>query len=281
MREAKRILKSYRKKLRREELAPLAEALAGYESALDKSAVHDVHVEFKRLQHLIETDFVSLRKSVVREWVEALLLAAVIALVLRSFVMELFTIPSGSMISTLMVGDKIVVSKLHYGIRIPLLNKHVYDWAEPARGDIIVFVYPVKPELDFIKRVIGLPGDKIVVEGTTVSINGRLLDTRNPRAFTYVDESSGQVREPMRYDAQYGGHHFNLLYENDRLHPRSEYTVPAGHLFVMGDNRDNSADSREWGFVPLDNVKGRALMVLMSYSEREGLRSERIGHLLD
>jgi len=198
-------------------------------------------------------------KSTLREYVEALAVAFVLALFIRTFIVQAFKIPSGSMLPTLQIGDHLLVNKLRYGIRLPILGQRVVKFDDPKRGDVIVFVYPVDPSKDFIKRVIGQPGDVVEVRHKQVYVNGERVD--DPHA-TFV-EGPG---------------------ENSRLTPRDNYgpvTVPTDKVFVMGDNRDRSYDSRFWGFVPIDDVRGKAFIIYWSWDgEDRWLRWERIGDLI-
>jgi signal peptidase I len=204
----------------------------------------------------------------------------VIALVffLRSFLYEPFKIPSSSMVPTLVVGDLILVNKFTYGIRLPVLNKKIIEVNDPQRGDVMVFKYPKDTSMDYIKRVVGVPGDKIVYRNKRLSINGK--DVGYEPQPDYLDEES------LRYSKQYVEHLPNVTHRilNDEnkpayiqdpdAFPKHELcsyniegfacTVPAGHYFMMGDNRDNSADSRYWGFVPNENIVGKAFFVWMN-----------------
>ena len=204
-----------------------------------------------------------------------------IVFVLRSFLVEPFKIPTGSMIPTLVVGDFILVNKFAYGIRLPLLNKKIVNIGDPKRGDVMVFRYPEDPSIDYIKRVIGVPGDKIVYENRKLSVNGVVQPRR--QIADYLN------RERIHYSSQYletiGGVEHAILLEGDapasipftRPFPFRENcnynsegvtcTVPAGHYFVMGDNRDNSADSRVWGFVPDENIVGKAFFIWFNFNE--------------
>ena len=240
------------------------------------------------------------KKGAFREYVEALLTALLVAFVIRSFVIEAFKIPSGSMIPTLMIGDHIFVNKFAYGLRIPFTKKRIVDFDLPGRGEAIVFIYPVDESKDFIKRVIGLPGDRILLRGDSIVINGRELLRRpiqvapnregSPTLLKVIPEAvASEVGvhaipvfrdwEEFRYYLEKTGDVNHLIQYDD--HPSAEemeIEVPPGHLFVMGDNRDNSSDSREWGFVPLENVKGRAMFVWLSIDfERKNLRWDRFG----
>ncbi len=206
-----------------------------------------------------------------------------IVLVLRSFLVEPFQIPSGSMKPTLAVGDFILVNKFAYGIRLPVLDTKIVEVGDPQRGDVMVFRYPSDPNINYIKRVIGVPGDHIVVEGKQVYINGQAL----PRRFLYErldDESSGErisgVYPTARFYSEKLGEVEHNIRERDRVRGsvRREWLVPAGHYFMMGDNRDNSKDSRFWedplgtpaefsGMVPDKNIVGKAFAVWMSWPD--------------
>ncbi len=208
---------------------------------------------------------------------------------LRSFVVEPFKIPSGSMIPTLLIGDFILVNKYSYGIRLPVINKKIIDVGEPHRGDVMVFRYPVDPSLDYIKRVIGVPGDKISYKNKRLSINGVLLPETPTADYLHRDRAvySKQFIETI------DGRQHRILLDEDRenyinpivpfAHVENclynnagvECTVPAGSYFMMGDNRDNSEDSRYWGFVPEENIVGRAFGIWMSWDG--GPELSRIG----
>lgn len=183
------------------------------------------------------------KKSKLRENIEAIALAIILALFIRTFVVQAFKIPSGSMKDTLLIGDHILVNKFVYGVKIPFIDKTVIPIKNPKREDIIVFKYPVDPEKDFIKRVIGLPGDVIEIKDRQVFINGKAFGPRSYEKYTSPDNPSTGSNE------------------RDNFGP---ITVPEDSLFVMGDNRDNSHDSRFWGFVQYDDVKGKAFLIYWS-----------------
>jgi len=204
-----------------------------------------------------------------------------IVFLLRSFLVEPFKIPTGSMVPTLLVGDFILVNKFAYGVRLPLLNRKVVGIGDPKRGDVMVFRFPEDPSVDYIKRVVGIPGDRIAYENKTLSING--VPQPRKQISDYLN------RERIHYSAQFeetlGGVEHAILQESDapaavpftRPFPFRENcnynaegvacTVPPGHYFVMGDNRDNSADSRVWGFVPDENIVGKAFFIWFNFSE--------------
>ncbi len=240
------------------------------------------------------------KKGIVREYAEALLTALLVAFVIRSFVIEAFKIPSGSMIPTLMIGDHIFVNKFIYGLRIPFTKKHLVTFRTPERGDAIVFMYPLDESKDFIKRVVGLPGDRLLLRGDEILVNGQRV-ARQPLQVSFDrDESPGFLKViPDAVATEIGVHGIPFFRDwedydyyietlGDARHlvqfdlsPAFEersIEVPPGHLFVMGDNRDNSSDSREWGFVPMANVKGKAMFVWLSVDfEKRNLRWNRFG----
>jgi signal peptidase I len=187
------------------------------------------------------------KKGTVREYAEAFIIAFVIALVIRTFLVQAFKIPSSSMEPTLLVGDHILVSKFIYGIRIPYLGKKFLTFHKPERGDIIVFIYPEDPKKDFIKRVIATEGEEIQIKDKQIFING------GP-----IEDPWGDYRDR------------NAPFVPSYLRPRDNYgpkVVPTNSLFVLGDNRDNSQDSRYWGFVDLSAVKGKAFIIYFSYNK--------------
>jgi signal peptidase I len=205
----------------------------------------------------------------------------VVVFLLRSFVVEPFKIPSGSMIPTLQVGDFILVNKFDYGIRLPVLNKKIISIGNPHRGDVMVFRYPDDPSLDYIKRVVGLPGDKIEYRDKRLTINGHLVPER--QIGDYLSKERMQFYK--RYVEDLGGVKHEILIDENapayvpqvRTFPFSKNcnynrdglvcTVPPGHYFMMGDNRDNSSDSRVWGFVPDANIIGKAFFIWLNLND--------------
>jgi signal peptidase I len=191
-------------------------------------------------------------------------------LVLRSFIAEPFRIPSGSMMPTLLVGDFILVNKFGYGIRLPVLNTKVIPISDPQRGDVVVFRYPKDPSIPYIKRVIGLPGDTIRYEDKVVYVNGVAMPQEVVGYYHGVGYGARSTGASRRVEDLTGINHA-ILVQPDRgqAEPR-EWTVPEGHYFVLGDNRDDSTDSRFWGFVPDENLVGRAFVIWMNWDWRAG-----------
>jgi signal peptidase I len=214
------------------------------------------------------------------DWTAGLFPVIVGVFVLRSFLFEPFKIPSGSMVPTLLVGDLILVNKFDYGVRLPVLNQKVIANKDPQRGDVVVFRYPPDPRLDYIKRVVGLPGDQISYQNQKLTINGQPVPLKALGEF--YDEDS--LRYAPQFSEKLGEKDHRILVDPRRSSffgtdsPRFPFAencrysaegvtckVPAGHYFVMGDNRDNSQDSRYWGFVPDENLVGRAFFVWMNF----------------
>lgn len=214
------------------------------------------------------------------DWTAGLFPVILAVFLLRSFLFEPFKIPSGSMVPTLLVGDLILVNKFHYGVRLPVLNTKIVKNNDPKRGDVIVFRYPVDPRVDYIKRVVAIPGDQITYNNQQLSINGQLVPVQSQGDF-YDDDS---MRYAPKFSETLGDTAHSILVDPKRAsiyRPMDSFVnfrdncrysaegvsckVPAGHYFVMGDNRDNSQDSRYWGFVPDENIVGRAFMVWMNF----------------
>lgn len=207
------------------------------------------------------------KKSLVREYTEAIIIAILLALFIRTFIVQAFKIPSGSMLPTLKIGDHLLVSKFTYGLRVPFSGALLLPWKEPQRGDVIVFRFPKDRSVDYIKRVIGVPGDTVTIKDKRVFINGEVI--ADPHAhFTSTDIIDGKAS------------------------PRDNFgpvTVPEGAVFVMGDNRDNSYDGRFWGFVDQRDILGKAFILywswdlekpLLSFERLASVRWSRIGDLV-
>ncbi len=215
--------------------------------------------------------------------------------VLRSFLVEPFKIPSGSMLPTLQIGDFILVNKFQYGIRLPVINQKIIDIGQPKRGDVMVFRYPKDPSLDYIKRVVGLPGDKVEYRNKHLTINGKRVAMERAGEYNYVGSGLNYING-QTYNEQLGEHlHIAMVqaeappvllhqvdgdfpYRDNCTYNDQGFTcrVPDGYYFMMGDNRDASNDSRYWGFVPDANIVGRAFMIWWNFGE-----FGRIGHFIE
>lgn len=213
--------------------------------------------ERKKLENTIKT------KSVVREYVEAILIAAILALFIRTFIIQAFKIPSGSMLPTLLIGDHLLVNKFKYGVKVPFTGTTILPFGKPVRGDIIVFRYPRDRSIDYIKRLIGTPGDTVELRKQVLLVNGEKVDD----PYAWIEPNS--LRSPK---ATFG-----------------PVTVPEGSYFVMGDNRNNSSDSRFWGFVDQKDILGNAFILywswdlkkpLMSIGRFTSIRWSRIGDII-
>ncbi len=221
------------------------------------------------------------------DWTAGLFPVIITVFLLRSFLFEPFKIPSGSMIPTLLVGDLILVNKYHYGIRLPVINTRITEGNKPKTGDVMVFRYPPKPSLDYIKRVVGVPGDEVAYLNKRLSINGKPVSTTAVPEFFDGDA----MRYFKQYEEALGDKPHRLLNDDDRpafvpgvedfpFKQNCQYSVegvvckvPEGHYFMMGDNRDNSLDSRYWGFVPDKNIVGKAFFVWMNFGNLKRIGS--------
>jgi len=215
------------------------------------------------------------------DWTAGLFPVLFAVFLLRSFVFEPFKIPSGSMIPTLLVGDLILVNKFTYGLRLPVINTRITKGAPVQRGDVMVFRYPPKPSLDYIKRIVGLPGDEVAYINKRLTVNGQPVATRTLPDFFDPDS----MRYSRQLEETLDGRAHRLLNDPERpgfvpgveqftFRENCRYSVegvvckvPPGHYFAMGDNRDNSLDSRYWGFVPDDNIVGRASFIWLNFSD--------------
>lgn len=216
------------------------------------------------------------KEPVLVEYARSFFPIIIVVLVLRSFLVEPFRIPSGSMIPTLMVGDFILVNKFVYGIRLPVINKKIIEMGKPQRGDVAVFRYPKDPTVDYIKRVVGLPGDRIGYFNKTIYVNGKPVPQETIGPY-YQDAHSHSQPAELRAEHLGDGQH-RIVVEPGASLVEGQYIVPEGHYFMMGDNRDRSNDSRFWGVVPEENLVGKAFLVWMSWQwDQGGIIWDRIG----
>ncbi|MDC9724419.1 MAG: signal peptidase I [Gammaproteobacteria bacterium] len=208
------------------------------------------------------------KDPLVVEYAKSFFPIILVVLVIRSFIAEPFRIPSASMLPTLHIGDFILVNKFSYGVRLPVLNTKVIAIGEPERGDVVVFRYPKNPQVDYIKRVIGLPGDTVGYFNKTVYINGnKVAQDVKEKDINLI--SLVPARNELRFEQLTELGH-DILVDPDRRLIEGEAVVPAGEYFVMGDNRDNSNDSRFWGTVPEENLVGKAFFIWMSWDWNSG-----------
>ncbi|MBU0746126.1 MAG: signal peptidase I [Gammaproteobacteria bacterium] len=258
---------------RRRAAQAIEEAAAQRRTELDRMGIRQVDVDAQEAKGRI------LMQPWWLDWTAGLFPVIAAVFFLRSFLFEPFKIPSGSMIPTLLVGDLILVNKFTYGVRLPVIHTKITEGNKPERGDVLVFRYPPQPSLDYIKRVVGVPGDEVAYINKRLTINGQAVDTK--AAPDFFEEDS--MRYFKQFEEQLGSQPHRLLNNPDvpafvqgasnfAYRDNCRYSVegvtckvPEGHYFMMGDNRDNSLDSRYWGFVPEGNIVGKAFFVWMNF----------------
>ena len=223
------------------------------------------------------------KEPILVEYARSFFPVLLFVLVLRSFIAEPFRIPSNSMMPTLLTGDFILVNKFAYGIRLPAIDTKIIPIGEPERGDVVVFRYPRDPSQDYIKRIVGLPGDVIEYRNKVLTVNGKIV--QNTLQSTYVGLGSGREMTGAELRAEQLGEvqHDILIDPRIQRGPIGEgrWLVPEGHYFAMGDNRDNSEDGRYWGFVPEANLVGRAFFIWMNWDGKNGgVDFSRIGTVI-
>lgn len=212
------------------------------------------------------------KKSIYREYAEALTIAILLALFIRTFIIQAFKIPSGSMKPTLLIGDHLLVNKFIYGVKIPFLDKYIIQFKKPQRGDVVVFKFPENEKLDYIKRVIGVGGDTIEIKNDQLYVNNKEVvntlvekEIRNQLIYKYNDS---EISNAYIYEEIIDNKKHKILDKTTDHEFFGPLKVPEGHIFVMGDNRDNSEDSRRWettNFVKLEKIKGKALIIYWSW----------------
>jgi signal peptidase I len=267
IKEARRILKRKSFRIPQSAAEAVSVAVTEMERALGTEDLDRQRVALTALDEVMEDKLSFARKSTIREYSESIGIAVAIALLLRAFVVEAFQIPSGSMIPTLEVGDHIFVAKFSYGLGIPFTDTKLFEYSSPKRGDVIVFKYPQDHSIDYIKRVVGLPGDKLELRQNELFINDRPMPREHAGLFRYSEggRSAAEERESDLWIESLDDKRHQEIQDLNRM-PASygPVVVPEGNVFVMGDNRDNSSDSRVWGTVKHDLIKGRALIVWWS-----------------
>ncbi len=258
---------------RRRAAQALQEAAVQRRAELDRMGIQKVDVDVQEAQGRI------LMQPWWLDWTAGLFPVIAVVFLLRSFLFEPFKIPSGSMIPTLLVGDLILVNKFTYGVRLPVINKKITQGTPVKRGDVMVFRYPPQPSMDYIKRVVGVPGDEVAYLNKRLTINGQPVPTTElpdyfdqdaMRYFKQIEEQLGEGAHRAIVNPQVPA--FVQGASNFQGRDGCRYSVegvsckvPEGHYFMMGDNRDNSLDSRYWGFVPDENIVGRAFFVWMNF----------------
>lgn len=304
--EKRRELKKHGAKISQEDRDKLTAAMASLEEAIEGRG--RLSTALKELDLRVEQILGFAKKSTAREYAESIVIAILIAVVLRAFVVEAFKIPTGSMIPTLAVGDHIFVNKFIYGLRIPLTNSWFAEWGTPDHGDVIVFRFPRDLSKDYIKRVVAVEGDRVRVDGLDVYVNDKKLERSDSSTYEYINEGDeeeyalGEIFHATAFAEKNAGenpHSYTVLYKRadpgrldlpsssevlpglhctgDRPEANGFCEVEPGYVFVMGDNRDNSSDSRVWGAVPTTYVKGKAMFIWWSRGPRSGVRWDRIG----
>lgn len=297
MKRVEKILKKHAAKISKKHLKEFHELINSLRQSIEKKNHDDVQSNTKKLEALANQQLTFAQKSASREYFESIGIAVLVAFGLRLFAVEAFKIPSESMVPTLMVGDHIFVSKYRYGLSLPFKNKQILKFGSPQYGDVIVFAKPSRQEqgyandgyeetlvgTDFIKRVVGLPGDTVEVKRSVVYINGkpiprckvgkRTFKSKDSLTEEWVDRTSSLWIE------KHGSQSYTLVedYLFDDFEP---VRVPDGHVFVMGDNRDRSSDSRMWGTVPFQNIKGRAMIIWWSNKRPHGFEWDRVGNII-
>ncbi|GKT11274.1 MAG: signal peptidase I [Thiomicrorhabdus sp.] len=219
---------------------------------------------------------VAIKEPILVEYARSLFPVFLVVLVLRSFIIEPFRIPSGSMYPTLQIGDFIAVNKFAYGVKLPVIQTTIIPVSDPERGDVVVFKYPKDPAVDYIKRVVGIPGDQITYAGRTLFVNGKAVKSDYMGKYKGTDSGSvmngaSVIKETFNNNTT----HEILLDTNKKSLDMNTVVVPEGHYFMMGDNRDHSNDSRFWGFVPAKNLKGKAFGIWMNWDN--GVNFNRLG----
>ena len=283
--EARRILKKKSYRIPAAVAADVGRRSARVEAALDAGDLEQHAQGARALDDAMDDHLAFARKSTLREYAESIGVAVAVALLLRAFVVEAFQIPSGSMIPTLEVGDHIFVSKFAYGLSHPVHGQEdSRSTPSPSAGDVIVFKYPLDHSTDYIKRVVGLPGDVIEMRQDELYINGRpVLRHRVPRVY-HCNDAPSHGAEAMLRNARFDddddcelwvetlgkNEHETVLEPHRGGRDFERKVIPAGQVFVMGDNRDNSSDSRVWGTVNVDLIKGKALIVWWSRANSDG-----------
>lgn len=300
--EARSYLRALKKSLRRAKIEDhirhrLQKSGESVREALSKKDDNLLRERFGELKGSVgDTELTVKPKSSGREFLESIALAFFIALILRGFVVQAFKIPTGSMIPTLLVGDRLFVNKLSYGIRVPIAGTYLWERRQPERGEVVVFTFPsaqarehiqeqpvsfrdcidrasLEHEKDFIKRIIGLPGDTVEIRQDRLFVN----DQEVPRTFESREKTGVFMFPDIVLEREELGEYSYRIQHMENRRNFGPIKVRDGNFFAVGDNRDNSSDSRCWGQVPIQNIKGKAMFVFFSWGD-QGILFRRIGH---
>lgn len=283
LKEARKLLRRAKGRIGADVRAEIEGVAATVRSALEGDDVARAEKATGELGQLLEKHLAPHRKPAWRESFESVAVAVMVALLLRAFVVEAFKIPSGSMIPTLAIGDQIFVNKWIYGVRIPFTSIRLVDFSAPKRGDVVVFMVPVPPNEDYIKRVVAIAGDEVAVKRGVLYLNGEAVEREANGKQTHWDRDNNTGRwfpfDAFSYTETLTDQPHTIIFDTDvgqSIPDFGPYRVPEGHVFCMGDNRDHSYDSRAWGPVPLSNILGRSLFVWWSWG-KDGLDFSRLG----
>ncbi len=279
LRESERVLKRASASAKESARHEVTQSAAALRTAIAEKKYPEIDRHARTLDEQMAKHLASYRKGAVREYSESFGYAILAALFLRAFVFEAFVIPSGSMIPTLEINDKIFVNKYIYGLRVPFTFIKFFEWNAPKRGEVIVFIYPRDHSKDYIKRVDGLPGDVVEIKNDQLHINGEPVEKSDvPGSCDFWDvrgDESWESKKCHAYTENIGGHSHRIYQASAHQRDFGPRKVDPGHVFAMGDNRDNSSDSRDWGFVPMENIKGRAMFIWFARS-RDGFNPGRL-----
>ncbi len=243
------------------------------EESLELNDQERIVSSYSSLKNLYEQNLSQYSKSKLRQNVEAIVIALCLALLIRTFIVQPFKIPSGSMIPTLLIGDHLLVNKFIYGTKIPFMDIRIFPVEDIKRGDVIVFKFPgndsVNKGVHYIKRAIGLPGDEVNIEGRDVYINGEKIKQVYEGNYKYFEQGTEVTTD--KYIDTLSENIFDVIYKKSSINTTKgktnfPITIPEGNIFVLGDNRDNSYDSRFWGFVPIESISGKAFLIHWSWN---------------
>ncbi len=243
------------------------------EESLDLNDQERIESSYSSLKNFYEQNLSQYSKSKLRQNVEAIVIALCLALLIRTFIVQPFKIPSGSMIPTLLIGDHLLVNKFIYGTKIPFMDIRIFPVEDIKRGDVIVFKFPgndsVNEGVHYIKRAIGLPGDEVNIEGRDVYINGEKIKQVYEGNYKYFEQGTEVTTD--KYIDTLSENIFDVIYKKSSINTTKgktnfPITIPEGNIFVLGDNRDNSYDSRFWGFVPIESISGKAFLIHWSWN---------------